>query len=287
MGFNGSGTFVRSYSWTTDAANGVNITASRMDTEDNGFATGLTNCLTRDGQSPALANIPMGGFKITGLANGSASTDAAAYGQILGGGSYTGKITTLASAAIAGAGFNVPAGVAPSTPTAGDVWNVSGALYYYTGSATRQLGTLDGTETLTNKTLTSPAVNTPTITGGTITPAATPSASDPGFIGTPQVSKTASYTLTMADLFKDIYLSGTTAAQTITIPANGSVAAPVGAWATITNDSNQNWSIAITTDTLAWSPTLATGTRTLAAGGTATIRKVSATRWWIFGTGLT
>ena len=134
---------------------------------------------------------------------------------------------------------------------------------------------------------TSPAITTPTVTGGTITPAATPTATDPGFIGLPQVSKTASYTLTMADMFKEIYITGTTAAQTITIPANGSVAAPIGAFVTITNDSNQNWSIAITTDTLALSPGGTTGTRTLAANGTATIRKVTSTRWWIYGTGLT
>ena len=82
MPYNGSGTFSRVYNWVTDAANSVNITASRMDTEDTGFASGLTNCITRDGQSPALANIPMGAFKITGLGNGVAATDAAAFGQL-------------------------------------------------------------------------------------------------------------------------------------------------------------------------------------------------------------
>lgn len=54
--FNGSGTFVRSYSWVTDAANGVDITASRVDTEDDGFAAGLSNCITRDGQGKATAS---------------------------------------------------------------------------------------------------------------------------------------------------------------------------------------------------------------------------------------
>lgn len=48
--FDGNGTFVRTYSWTADKVNGINITASRVDTEDNGFAAGLTNCVTRDGQ---------------------------------------------------------------------------------------------------------------------------------------------------------------------------------------------------------------------------------------------
>lgn len=55
-----------------------------MDAETNGIANGLTNCITRDGQSPALANIPMGGHKITGLANGTASNDAVTLGQITG-----------------------------------------------------------------------------------------------------------------------------------------------------------------------------------------------------------
>ena len=48
--FDGNGNFVRSYSWVQDKANGINITASRVDTEDTGFASGLTLCVTRDGQ---------------------------------------------------------------------------------------------------------------------------------------------------------------------------------------------------------------------------------------------
>lgn len=55
MPFNGSGTFVRVYNWVTDKINGVNITASRVDTEDDGFAAGLTNCVTRDGQGKMAA----------------------------------------------------------------------------------------------------------------------------------------------------------------------------------------------------------------------------------------
>lgn len=54
--FNGSGVFVRSYSWTQDAANNIDITASRMDTEDTGFASGLSLCVTRDGQGAMTAN---------------------------------------------------------------------------------------------------------------------------------------------------------------------------------------------------------------------------------------
>ena len=138
------------------------------------------------------------------------------------------------------------------------------------------------TDTLTNKTLTAPAIN-----GGTVVPVAAPAANNPGTLGIPQLGKTASYTLTMAEIGFDIYLTGSTAAQTITIPANGTVAYPIGAIITISNDSTQNWSIAITTDALLWSPSGGTGTRTIAPSGKATIEKKTATRWWIYGSGLT
>ena len=81
MAFNGSGTFARLYSWVVDKGNGLFIDSTRMDAEMDGMATALSNCMTRDGQSPPTANIPMGGKKITGLANGTASTDAVALGQ--------------------------------------------------------------------------------------------------------------------------------------------------------------------------------------------------------------
>ncbi len=82
MAFNGSGTFVRLYDWTDDAANGIPITASRVDGEDDGFATGLTTCITKDGQTTPTANIGLGGFKITNLAAATATTDAARFGNV-------------------------------------------------------------------------------------------------------------------------------------------------------------------------------------------------------------
>lgn len=80
--FNGSGTFVRSYNWTQDAANGIPISAPRFDTEDNGFATGLSTCVTRDGQSPPNANLPMAGFRHTGVGLATSRTNYAAASQV-------------------------------------------------------------------------------------------------------------------------------------------------------------------------------------------------------------
>lgn len=58
MAFNGSGAFARIYSWATDKINSVPITASRMDTEMDGMATGLSTCITKNGQTTTTASIP-------------------------------------------------------------------------------------------------------------------------------------------------------------------------------------------------------------------------------------
>lgn len=58
MSYNGSGTFVRIYDWTTDRDGGIKILADRFDTEDDGFATGLSNAICKDGQSTCSARIP-------------------------------------------------------------------------------------------------------------------------------------------------------------------------------------------------------------------------------------
>jgi hypothetical protein len=77
MAYDGNGLFVRLFNWVTDKTNGVPITASRMDGEDNGFAAGLSLCVTRDGQGKMTAdflpsvdntlNLGSGAFRWAGL----------------------------------------------------------------------------------------------------------------------------------------------------------------------------------------------------------------------------
>jgi hypothetical protein len=74
MAFNGSGLFVRLYNWVVDAANGVDILPDRMDAEMDGFATGLSNCITRDGQGVPGQPIPWGNQDLTGVGNLTAAT---------------------------------------------------------------------------------------------------------------------------------------------------------------------------------------------------------------------
>lgn len=82
MPFSG-GTFTRLYNWVNDAAGGIKILASRMDAEMNGFATGLSTCVTKDGQTTITANLPMSGFKHTNVANATALTEYLAAGQLI------------------------------------------------------------------------------------------------------------------------------------------------------------------------------------------------------------
>jgi hypothetical protein len=109
-----------------------------------------------------------------------------------------------------------------------------------------------------------------------------------GFRNIPQNSQSAAYTLVLADAGKHIFHPvGDNNARTFTIPANGSVAYPIGTAITFINMAVANVTIAITTDTLTLSPAGTTGSRTLATNGSATCIKITSTSWLISGSGLT
>jgi len=110
-----------------------------------------------------------------------------------------------------------------------------------------------------------------------------------GFRNIPQNSQSTAYTLVLADSGKHIlHPSADTTARTFTIPANSSVAYPVGTAITFINQNGAGVvTIAITTDTMRLSPAGTTGSRTLAANGSATCIKITSTEWIISGSGLT
>lgn len=103
-----------------------------------------------------------------------------------------------------------------------------------------------------------------------------------GYRGAPQNAQTGAYALTLNDNGK--HISITTGG--VTIPANASVAFPIGATVVIYNNSGSSQTIAITSDTLRQAGTTNTGSRTLAGYGLATVVKVAATVWVISGAGL-
>jgi len=112
---------------------------------------------------------------------------------------------------------------------------------------------------------------------------------DVPFRNIPQNSQSAAYTLVASDAGKHIFHpSADTTARTFTIPANGSVPFPIGTAVTFINQNGAGViTIAITTDTMRLSPAGTTGSRTLAANGSATAIKVTSTEWLISGSGLT
>lgn len=109
-----------------------------------------------------------------------------------------------------------------------------------------------------------------------------------GYLDIPQNSKSAAYTLVISDAGKHIlHPSADTTARTFTIPANSSVAFPIGTAVTFINQNGAGTiTISITTDTLRLAGQGTTGNRTLTANGIATCVKVTSTEWIISGTGL-
>lgn len=107
-----------------------------------------------------------------------------------------------------------------------------------------------------------------------------------GYMGIPQsaASGSGAYTIVAADAGEHIY---TTTTRTVTIPANSSVAFPVGTVLTFISGVGATTTIAITTDTMYLAGPGTTGSRTLAPHGMATAVKVASTTWYISGNGLT
>lgn len=136
-------------------------------------------------------------------------------------------------------------------------------------------------------TLVTPALGTPA--SGNLSNTTADGTNTVGFKTIPQNSQSAAYGLVLADSGKHIlHPSADTTARTFTIPANASVAFPIGTAVTFVNQNAAGVvTIAITSDTMRLAGAGTTGSRTLAANGVATAIKLTATEWIISGVGLT
>jgi len=168
-----------------------------------------------------------------------------------------------------------------NNPTSGVALTISGGGLSVTGTSTLATTTVSGTSGV------SFTVNATSGTHSTQIADSANTKYNAGYLELPVNNAGATYTAVLADSGKELYYNGT-GATTYTIPANGSVAYPVGTTLTFCNDATgaTNMTIAITTDTLVLTPGGSTGSRTLAQYGRATAHKVTATRWFISGTGL-
>jgi hypothetical protein len=193
------------------------------------------------------------------------------------GASFNGNLTNCTglpvSTGISGLGTGVATFLA--TPTSA---NLATAVTGETGSGALVFAT--------SPTLVTPVLGTPT--SGNLTNCTADGTNAVGFRSIPQNSQSANYTLVLSDAGKHIYHPASDAnARTFTIPANSSVAYPVGTAITFINRTSQVVSIAITTDTMYLSSAGTTGTRSLAQWGSATAVKITSTEWLISGSGLT
>jgi hypothetical protein len=83
MGWNGSGVFARTNGtnsgsdvWEQDKDDGTKIVATLHDIHDEDLADGIQACLAKNGENTPTANLPMGGYKHTGVG---AATDKGHY----------------------------------------------------------------------------------------------------------------------------------------------------------------------------------------------------------------
>lgn len=203
---------------------------------------------------------------------------AAAYATLTGTETLTNKTLTA------------PVMTAPAlgTPASGTLTNATGlpAAGVVGTAAILGANTFTGVQTMTSPVLTTPNLGTPS--SGTLSSCTVDGTDGVGFKNIPQNSKSAAYTLVLSDAGKHIYHPATDAnARTFTIPANASVAYPVGTAITFINMTTQVVTIAITTDTMYLSSAGTTGSRSLALYGSATAIKMTTTTWLISGSGLT
>jgi len=145
-------------------------------------------------------------------------------------------------------------------------------------------GIIDGL-TLTEAAATYAPINDASFTGDTSIQDSIGDSFAAGYLDVPQTAKTANYGLLISDRGKSVVMNGTS--LTLTIPANASVAFPVGTAIVVINLNTTSLSVAITTDTLTLVNSTTTGTRTLARNAMATLVKVGTTSWLIAGLGVT
>jgi len=177
-------------------------------------------------------------------------------------------------------------GFTPNTATSGAI-TLSGTLNVANGGTGVTSSTGTGSVVLSNSpTLVTPALGTPA--SGIASNMTVDGTDAVGYRNVPINSQSTAYTAVLTDSGKVIFHPSTDAnARTFTIPANASVAYPLGTVLTFINMTTQVISIAITTDTMYLAGTGTTGTRSLAIYGMATAIKMTSTTWLISGSGLT
>jgi hypothetical protein len=280
---------------TPSSATLTSATGLPISTGVSGLGTGIATALainTGSAGAPVLLNGALG------TPSSATLTSATGLPITTGVSGLGANVATALAVAVGSAGAFVVFDGALGTPSSGTLTNATGLpLSGLVASTSTAIGV--GTVELghaTDTTLARASAGVATIEGkriytvaGLVDFAETQAADSIGTRGVPQNSKSAAYTLVIEDAGKHIlHPSADTTARTFTIPANGTVAFPVGTAVTFINQNAGGViTIAITTDTMRLAGAGTTGSRTLAANGIATAVKLTSTEWIISGTGLT
>jgi len=248
---------------------------------------GTTGTMALTSDVPTVNNgtltLAVSGTGLTGSATFSANQSGSSSFTVASNATSANTVSTIVARDGSG---NFTAGTITAALT-GNATNITGTLAVSQGGTGATATTGSGNNVLsTSPTLTTPLLGTPT--SGTLSNCTVDGTNSVGYLNIPQNSQSAAYTLVLGDAGKHIFHPSTDAnARTYTIPANSSVAYPIGTAITFINMTSQVVTIAITTDTMYLSSAGTTGSRSLAQYGSATAIKMTSTTWLISGSGLT
>lgn len=193
----------------------------------------------------------------------------------------TGVVTALGQTATGSGAIVLATSATMVTPTLGVATATSLNKVTITAPASSATLTIADGKTLT-------ASNTLALAGTDSTTMTFPDTSASiGYLNVPVNSQSTNYTAVLTDSGKTIFHpSSDNNARTFTIPANSSVAYPLGTVLSFCNLAAADVTIAITSDTLYWTAAGGTGSRTLGQYGLATAVKLETTTWLISGLNL-
>lgn len=307
MGGWSGGVYSRFRNWVTDKSNSINPQAALFDQEDDGFAAGLNNCVTKDGLNKPSSAMDWNGQNLTGVLNfANTGTVSLANGKLTI--SLNGNIvgsTVTSGSALSLTGLQINKSFNLSGPNTGVGWNL--AFSDTTNTVDRGFIGL-GTNTVAGAAVTDFAIvpgpggrivigdaNGAHIACAFTSAGQTQITDDSfnlfraGYMDAPQNLQTINYQLVIADRGKSVQFNGV-GPLTCTIPANASVAFPIGTIILIINNTSSNLTLAITTDGLFLAGTATGGngvSRTIAANGIASLYKLNSAGWFVSGPGVT
>lgn len=246
------GIFSRAYpSWTNDANSNLPISATKFDAEDNDMAAGF-NTLVGNLQQNAH-------FKA---------------GSVAGTNTVTGSLTPALTGYLASM-YVVLTPVNTNTGATTLNLNSLGAL---------AVQNVDGTALVGGELVTGIPALLLLNSGATAWIVTNPA----NAFDIRQNIQNGNYTFALSDRGKHVF-TNTGGPFTYTIPANASVAFPIGSTIVLVAFGAGTSTLAITSDTLYWangSGADPTGSRSLASGSIVTLLKISATQWAVTGSGI-